>query len=173
MKKKWKFIHGFIIIVYTLILLNILIFKYLDNPLQLITWNHPDYRGINLILFKNIWDANCSVGYNKNSIIGNILLFVPLPILYNIVIKDNWKKSLLLSFEISVIVELTQYIFRIGALDINDVFLNTLGGFLGIIIYKFAKKVFPEKYVVKIIGILGGLAGILVVALDTLIYIYN
>lgn len=47
------------------------------------------------------------------------MLFIPLPILYNIVIKDNWKKSLLLSFEISVILELTQYIFRIGALDIN------------------------------------------------------
>ncbi len=173
MTKKWKVIYGFIVVVYLFVLLDILIFKYLDNPLQLITGNHPDYRGMNLILFKDIWNSNLSAIGNRTSIIWNMLLFVPISILYNIIVKEDWKKTLMLSFSLSVIVEICQYIFRIGALDVNDIFLNTLGGFLGIIIYRLIKILFSSKNVTRIIGILGGVTGILVVIFATLVRVYN
>ena len=43
---------------------------------------------------------------------------------------------------VSVIVEIAQYLFKVGATDIDDVILNTLGGLLGILIFKLIYKFF-------------------------------
>lgn len=82
------------------------------------------------------------------NILGNIIIFIPMGIILPI-ISNNFKKIfkvVLTSLLISIFIEFIQ--FFIGrSVDIDDVILNTLGGFLGYIIY----ITLPKKY--KSIGI--------------------
>ncbi|WP_054767802.1 VanZ family protein [Lysinibacillus parviboronicapiens] len=60
---------------------------------------------------------------------------------------------------ISVAVEILQYLFKVGATDIDDIILNGLGGFLGIVIYKILCKIFKDKvkYAIGFISIIAGI----------------
>ena len=64
---------------------------------------------------------------------GNIIGFVPfgaiLPVLKRN-LRSFWK-ILLLSFELSGMIEVTQLLTRVGSFDVDDIILNTLGGVLG------------------------------------------
>ncbi|NME07381.1 VanZ family protein [Psychrobacillus sp. BL-248-WT-3] len=46
----------------------------------------------------------------------------------------------------SLFIEVVQYIFALGATDIDDNILNFIGGSLGVIIYKIAEKLRFPKY---------------------------
>lgn len=65
---------------------------------------------------------------------------------------------------VSVIVEIAQYLFKVGATDIDDVILNTLGGLLGILIFKLIYKFFKEKsrLAIEILAPTAGAAAIFV-----------
>lgn len=64
---------------------------------------------------------------------GNVIGFMPLGMLVPILAKDLrsfWKVGAL-SFEISLIVEISQLILQVGCFDVDDMILNTLGGLAG------------------------------------------
>ena len=71
------------------------------------------------------------------NLLGNVVCFMPfgfvLPILSNK--QRNIFKVTFLSFLCSVTVELIQLVSKLGSCDIDDVILNTLGGFLGYILF--------------------------------------
>lgn len=65
---------------------------------------------------------------NLNLLLGNIFLLVPLAYLYPRNIKNNnFFKTTLACFLTSLVLEIFQFIFSVGAFDIDDVLLNTLG----------------------------------------------
>ncbi|MDO4321240.1 MAG: VanZ family protein [Lachnospiraceae bacterium] len=68
---------------------------------------------------------------------GNVIGFMPfgalLPILSRNV-RKAWK-AVLLSFEVSALIEVSQLIFQVGCFDVDDIILNTLGGLLGYIVF--------------------------------------
>jgi glycopeptide antibiotics resistance protein len=72
--------------------------------------------------------------------VGNLVLFIPLGILLPLVAKkiDSAKKIILVSFIFSACIELTQFIWRYFGIyrtaDIDDIILNTAGGFLGFVL---------------------------------------
>ena len=110
-----------------------------------------DFTGINLIPFKSIL-AGINV-YNgirytlvDDQIWGNVLIFVPAGI-YTMILgkKNSIPKTMLVIFLISLAVEIIQYIFKIGASDIDDIILNCLGGFIGVLIYRLLEKLFKTK----------------------------
>ncbi|GGG56872.1 hypothetical protein GCM10007332_18190 [Epilithonimonas arachidiradicis] len=69
--------------------------------------------------------------------LGNIILFIPYGFLGILYPKFNQFKWLLLVFFITInIIEFSQYYFKRGFADIDDVILNTLGLTIGYIIYK-------------------------------------
>lgn len=71
------------------------------------------------------------------NIIGNIVLFVPYGFLGILYPKLNRFRWLLLTFFIVInIVEFSQYYFRRGFADIDDIILNTFGVAIGFVIYK-------------------------------------
>ena len=41
--------------------------------------------------------------------------------------------TVLYSFELSLLVELLQLVFKVGSFDVDDLLLNTIGGLLGYI----------------------------------------
>ena len=71
------------------------------------------------------------------NVFGNIVVFIPIGLFLPKLIKrcKNMLLTTLLTFEISLCVELVQLITKVGSFDVDDLFLNTLGGLCGYIIY--------------------------------------
>lgn len=101
-----------------------------------------NYR-YNLTLFKEL---SRFITYRKQlglesfivNIFGNILAFTPFGILLPVVSPDNRKfiNVGLLTLQFSFTIELLQLIFKVGIFDVDDLFMNTLGGILGYLIFK-------------------------------------
>lgn len=77
------------------------------------------------------------------NIVGNVLAFVPfgafLPI-FSARSRKLWRTTYY-SFELSLLVEVLQLIFRVGSFDVDDLLLNTLGGMLGFFVYLLVIRV--------------------------------
>lgn len=71
------------------------------------------------------------------NIFGNVIAFMPFGYLIPIIIKQKTGiiKTTLLSMIFSVGVETIQLFFKIGSFDVDDIFLNTLGGLTGYILF--------------------------------------
>ncbi|EGW37270.1 VanZ family protein [Desulfosporosinus sp. OT] len=91
----------------------------------------------NIIPFKTI--ISYLVGVNKFgfdvwffNLFGNILAFMPMGFLLPYIFKKiDVRKIFVLTFSISLTVEIIQLCLKLGISDIDDVILNTLGGLLG------------------------------------------
>lgn len=74
------------------------------------------------------------------NLLGNIVVFIP----FGFLLPAMWPKgekhhpiaAVLVTVTFSVVVELLQYLTRSGIADIDDVILNSIGGFLGYILYR-------------------------------------
>lgn len=167
-----NFIFILITILYLVLLFKIIIFKTLDSPMDLITGNYVHYKNLNLDPY--IWDKNVSDSLNKINILGNIILFIPLTILYrghNNKTSKKFFKSIFIAFILSLVFEISQFIFQIGITDINDIIFNTLGGIIGSIIYSFMSLFLSKDKVKKVISTCGGLIGVLLICIFILINI--
>ena len=71
------------------------------------------------------------------NVCGNIAVFVPiglfLPKLYNSCKKFGL--TAVIALELSLAIEIIQLVTRVGAFDVDDLFLNTLGAMCGYVIY--------------------------------------
>ena len=76
-----------------------------------------------------------------SNIFGNILLFMPLPIILKTVLGiGRFSRILLLSVLLSFTIELLQYVLKLGVADIDDIILNTTGVIVGYLLIPFFKK---------------------------------
>ncbi len=103
----------------------------------------------NLIPFKVLYETyyevfiNGYINYFLINFVGNITIFMPIglfiPLLWNI----SNKKVILIGFLSSLFIELSQ-LFLIRGTDVDDLILNTLGTFLGLLVYRFLYKNFKD-----------------------------
>lgn len=133
-----------------------------------------DSLSINLIPFKTIFNyitlfGSPKFGFSIENIIGNILLFLPMGIYLN-VITDRNRLSLTIIILISIFVEIIQYLFKFGILDIDDIILNSVGGFIGIKTYNFLLTKFKTRDKIKRITIA---ASIMIFVLICIIIFYQ
>ncbi|MDR1630786.1 MAG: VanZ family protein [Oscillospiraceae bacterium] len=106
--------------------------------------------GINLIpgliFYDSVaeWQKLGSPFYFVTNLLGNIIMFAPLgffpPLLFKVMPR---KKVLLLAFSFSLFVELLQ-LPQARWTDVDDLWLNTLGGLLGYGLYQLFIKIFPK-----------------------------
>lgn len=75
-------------------------------------------------------------------------------------------------FITSLIFEILQFIFAIGASDITDLIGNTLGGIIGIGIFYIMSKFFKEK-TYKIVNIISLIAATMLILLVSVLIIAN
>jgi len=81
---------------------------------------------------------------------GNVIGFLPFGALLPVILNSKagfWKVTLL-SFELSLLIEVSQLVLRAGSCDVDDVILNTLGGCIGFCLYRAAASI-KEKNVRK------------------------
>lgn len=115
------------------------------------TDNSGDYR-CNLELFREIKrfikyrDIIGTEGFIVN-IIGNVLAFAPFGFLFPIISSGNRKFSnmTILSLEFSLTIEIMQLLLKVGSFDVDDIFLNTIGGMLGYLLFVVCWSLFRKK----------------------------
>lgn len=98
-------------------------------------------RSLNLTPFATISDYLLSDSaavkrFAIGNVIGNVVAFVPLGAFLSLLRRriGNWTNLLIVACA-SVAVEIVQAVFGLGASDIDDVILNTLGGLVGILFF--------------------------------------
>lgn len=97
----------------------------------------------NLILFKSIIDIfkNETAYSTIINVFGNLLVFMPLEYFLIELFKVNkFSVNFILSFSIILLIEVFQFIFKVGVLDIDDLIICTLGMILFYICYNLLIK---------------------------------
>lgn len=134
---------------YVLLLAKALLFKEV-SLIEIFNADRILIRDINVIPFQSIFEYFASEHFNiwigLMNVIGNIVLFIPLG-LYLQIFKKNKKilDCVALACAVSLCVEIVQYIFGIGHTDIDDLILNTLGGLLGILLYRILYLILKDE----------------------------
>lgn len=121
--------------IYIFLVIWIILFKLAISIDQL-----PQFRSINLIPF---YYPNKTT-YQIREVLDNLIIFIPFG-LYLKTLNIDSKRTVFLGFLFSFSLELSQYIFCIGASDITDLITNTTGALVGVGIYFLLKKIFKDK----------------------------
>ena len=153
--------------IYVFILLWIILFKMSFSVSEIVSLSGD--RSINLIPFYYLTEVN----FHLREVISNILIFVPLGI-YLKMFDINSKKIILYGFIFSILLELIQFVFKIGAFDITDIITNTTGAILGVGGYILLEKIFSNKEKINnILRIIALIVTILFLLLIVLLIISN
>lgn len=149
--KKEQRITTVLLTIYLIILTWIILLK-----MQVTTKMLPSIRNINLIPYGQSVIVNGRIDFTE--IINNAIAFIPVGV-YVAMLKPEWSfiKKVLPSVGISLIYEVLQYVFAIGATDITDVINNTIGGIVGVCIAALCFTMFKEKAykVLRTLAIIG------------------
>ncbi|MDQ0193609.1 VanZ family protein [Paenibacillus wynnii] len=162
------FLYG-VFICYILLLIKILFLSRV-SILELFDSQRTFVRSINLIPFNSISEyiSGSSANLKKfafGNVVGNILIFIPLGV-YLSLFKKNKRViiNLLFIFIVSLFVEIIQGLLGIGTADIDDIILNGLGGWIGILGYKSLLFILRnEKKVQTVITVLSAIVGLPVI----------
>lgn len=140
-KKKQKLYIAFSFVTYLLMLGYFLFFA------EMLGRSHvADTYHYNLILFKEImrfWNYREQIGMLAVTLnlLGNVVAFVPFGMLVPVFVQ-RWRSlwyTGLISFELSFFVETLQLITKVGSFDVDDMFLNTVGGIVGYVLYRIVQ----------------------------------
>lgn len=169
MQKVLRFCYWFILLFYVFLLVDTVFIS------------RESLRSVNLIPFNSIKEfIMVDNGFGQVRIVdmniwGNILMFVPAGI-YIILHKKHRSimKNLFIILLSSLAIEATQFIFALGALDIDDIILNVMGGFIGLAFYKMFEKLFKDENRIRTaISILSLIVGLPSLVLTLLLFITN
>lgn len=148
-----KLVRKRILIIYLIFyLLAIIGFTFANFRDNILIDNGIMDRGYNLIPFKSICillSSPLGLKVAIYNIMGNFLMLTPFAILLPL-INDKFKKMrifLMMITLVSLLIEIGQYITRIGSFDIDDLILNVSGVF---ILYLVVVKIGLFKYLYKL-----------------------
>lgn len=105
------------------------------------------YADTNFHLFRawhEAWNAWSLKGWLN--VLLNVALFVPLGFLVPLLCRwfQRWYRTFALGFGVSLLIEVNQYLTRLGLFDVDDLFCNTLGAALGyclvMLIWKLCRR---------------------------------
>lgn len=164
MKSK-KFTVG-LLVFYLLILTWIIVFKLEFSLSEL-----DHVRNVNLLPFRQSVIVNGTIDFTE--IIQNVLAFIPFGVLIHTLLE---KKPIIIRalpiFLVSLMFEITQFIFSVGASDITDLISNTLGGMIGIAVALIISKGFKKNWV-ELINIFSAVCAIGLTALVGMLMLAN
>jgi glycopeptide antibiotics resistance protein len=114
-----------------------------------------EYR-YNLVLFKEIkrfieYRQQLGLESFLVNILGNVLAFTPFGFMLPL-LNIRYRKFFVITFLsilFSLFVETIQLFFKVGIFDVDDIFLNTIGGISGYVLFKLFQLLFgltrPKK----------------------------
>lgn len=131
-KKVTKFSQIIIFIYYVILLFNMAIFA-----------RYNSISSYNLIPFKSIIGifSDGSLYFILINIFGNLLIFTPLEyFLIELFEVKKFSKNLFISIIIILVIEIIQFIFKVGVFDIDDLILCVSGMMMFYFMYKKIKR---------------------------------
>ena len=129
--------------IYFFLLFGIVIIKFRGSFSELLIKmeSTPFGTNYNLIPFKSIGEqlSHFSEGWARFNLLGNIIPFVPFGFLLPVVSEkiNSFIKILFAGFGFLLFVEVFQFFTRLGSFDVDDIFLNMLGIFIGYLLIWF------------------------------------
>ena len=150
---KTVFLYG-VFICYILFLIKLLILSRV-SLLELFNGQRTLSRSINLIPFYSIkgylFGSSATIkNFAFSNVVGNIVIFIPLGTYLSLFKNDKRvRTNLTIIFIVSLFVEIIQGLLGIGASDIDDIILNSLGGWIGILCYKFLMVILSDEKKVR------------------------
>ncbi len=108
-------------------------------------------RSFNLFPFRSIiefvfGDEADARKFAFSNLVGNIVIFIPLGVYLSLLKKDKRAMTIVVFiFLVSLFVEVVQGIFGIGTADVDDLILNCVGGWMGVLAYKFLLLILREE----------------------------
>jgi len=155
--KKLKGLISLGLVLYLLLLVRLIIFKFPDDMTAEILqrWSIDgalrSISNVNIIPFTTIWDDlfNATLPVQLPTLIYNIIAFMPLGFFIPLIFERGRRLVIVLivAFSISVSFELIQVFTLLGTGDIDDVILNMIGAAIGYGI--FALAVWWKQYFVR------------------------
>ena len=118
---------------------------------------------INMVPFHSIRE-NLSYGHSPVSwdMLYNMVMFVPFGIVYCYYQKTFCIYNAIgLSFLTTFLIEASQFVFKTGVVDIDDLMINTMGSLVGIFLYTVFRKILQWKQVGEIHEVIDTVATIL------------
>lgn len=118
---------------------------------------------INMVPFHSIRE-NLRYGHSPVSwdMLYNMVMFVPFGIVYCYYQKNFCVyKAIGLSFLTTFLIEVSQFVFKTGVVDIDDLMINTMGSLVGIFLYIVLRKILQWKQVGEIHEVIDTIATIL------------
>jgi glycopeptide antibiotics resistance protein len=137
-----------LLVLYLLTLLWLVLFKLSYDILSILaTYNT---RSLNLIPFVTFGQTGLS------ETVSNLVIFIPFGLLLSLNFKTTRLWRLLTAvFVFSAAVETLQFIFAIGTTDATDLVTNTLGGLVGLVLYRLVNMVVKAKILDRVITSVG------------------
>lgn len=99
------------------------------------------FYGINLNPLSITDDFRSYHSFTLLLIIANIFVYLPMGIYIKYRTRLKNIKAVIFFLVYILLIESLQYIFHKGVFDINDIITNTLGFYLGMVIYSFIKNI--------------------------------
>jgi len=147
-KRKIKIAGNILFLLYLVVLIYLLFFA--EKYGRTFTGREYSY---NLVPFKEIkrfWFNRDILGPVAvfTNLAGNVLAFVPFGVVLPVINRHmrGFFQITILSLEFSLMVETIQLIFKVGSFDVDDMFLNTLGGMIGYFIFAACNRLRRKIY---------------------------
>ena len=146
---------------YLFILLWLVLFKFSYDPFAVL--RDFQTRSLNLIPF----------AYARNSeMIANVVAFIPFGVMLCVNFKQVlFRHKIAIIFAFSLAAEVIQYALAIGAADITDVIMNTLGGSLGLAAYFVISEQTDDRYLDRCVLVAGTLILLTILYLRIFVFI--
>jgi glycopeptide antibiotics resistance protein len=109
------------------------------------------------------------------NVFGNIVTFIPLGIYFTLFRKDKrLSANMLFVFLTSLSIEVIQFVFGLGASDIDDIILNCLGGLIGFLIYRvLALLLKSDEKVRTAVTLFSAIVGLPIFFITIMLFIIN
>lgn len=146
-QSKAKIFHAlfwFSVCVYLLFLMRVTLFKYASLGEVLFSPDRFYSRSVNLIPFAHDGQR---IARFKVDLFLNFLAFCPLGFLLSMQVyeKKHCRFFLFLPLAVSLGIETLQYVLWLGATDVTDILINTVGGGFGFLAYAVLARAFRKN----------------------------
>ncbi|MBM7619783.1 glycopeptide antibiotics resistance protein [Bacillus tianshenii] len=105
-------------------------------------WNTHNFIPFHTFFSYLFYSNDLHLNIRLQNVGGNLVGFIPfgfiLPLLFTKFMSTL--KIGMATFFLSLFFEVSQLLFKLGSFDVDDIFLNTLGGIIGFFAVKFALK---------------------------------
>jgi len=146
---------------YLFILLWLVLFKFSYDPFAVL--RDFQTRSLNLIPFART---------RNSEMISNIVAFIPFGVMLGVNFKQVvFRYKIAVIFAFSLAVEISQYVLAIGVADITDIFMNTLGGLMGLAAYGSVSRHTDDNYLDRYILVAGTLILLTILYLRIFVFV--